>query len=217
MPNIFSGSSVFFVLSHALFYICLTVMALAGSIVTGDPWLTRSLTLILISETYMVLIWYVTSPTRHHIGIQIRTTDAIHTLAYQVIPTSLNRHQFNRLNLPSDYRVSRDDLYVGDILFDPDVPALGLPDAEDIEVLRAPPPYPAPVRPLAEAARDPLPNLGNRPFGLPTGVRGPPASPQGTNPANPPSDDLEITDAELAAAIIDALHPAIRFGDPHDE
>ena len=81
-------------------------MALAGSIVTGDPWLTRSLTLILIGETYVVFIRYVTAPTRCHIGIQIRTTDAIHTVAYQVIPTSLNRHQYNSQTLPPDYRVS---------------------------------------------------------------------------------------------------------------
>ena len=86
-----------------------------------------------------------------------------------------------------------------------------------IKVPRAPPPYRAPPQPPTEAARNPLPNLGNRPFGLPTGVRGQPASPQGTTPENPPSDDLEITDAELAAAIIDALHPAIRFSDPRDE
>ena len=205
MPNIFSGSSVFFVLSHALFYICLTAMALAGSIVTGDPWLTRSLTLILIGETYVVFIRYVTAPTRRHIGIQIRTTDAIHTLAYQVIPTSLNRHQYTSRTLPSDYRVSRDDLYVGDILFDPDVPVLDLPNLEIVEVPRAPPPYPAQRQPPTEAAAGPLPNLGNRPFGLPTGQRNQPASPQGTAPESPPFEDLEITDAELAAAIIDAL------------
>ena len=86
-----------------MFYVCLTILALVGSIVLGDPWLTRSLTVVLISETYVVFIRYVTFPTRRHIGIQIRTTDTIHTLAYQVIPTSLNRHQFNRRNLPLDY------------------------------------------------------------------------------------------------------------------
>ena len=72
-----------------MFYMCLTVLALVGSIVLGDPWLTRSLTIVLISETYMVFIRYVTSPLRCHIGVQIRTTDATHTLAYQVIPTLL--------------------------------------------------------------------------------------------------------------------------------
>ena len=199
-----------------MFYICLTMMVLTGSIVTGDPWLTRSLTLILIDETYVVFIQYVTAPTRRHIGIQIRTTDTIHTLAYQMIPTSLNRHQYMPATLPSDYRVSRDDLYVGDILFDPDVPTIDIDHVGMIEVPHAPPPYRAPQQPPTEAAQNPLPNLDNRPFGLPTGIRGQPASPQGTNPEEPPSNN-EITDAELAAAIIDALHPTIRIGDPRNE
>ena len=87
-----------------------------------------------------------------------------------------------------------------------------------IEVPCAPPPYRVPEQPPTEAApANPLPNLDNRPFGLPTGVRGQPGDPQGTTPESPPSEDLEITDAELAAAIIDALHPTIRFGDPRDE
>ena len=141
----------------------------------------------------------------------------IHILAYQVIPTSLNRHQYTALNLPSDYQVSRDDLYVGDILFDPDIPTIDIQNVGMIEVPRAPPPYHAPQQPPQEAAWNPLPDLGNRPFGLPTGIRGQPGGPQGTTPESPPSDDLEITDAELAAAIIDALHPVIHFGDPRDE
>ena len=56
MPNIFLSSSVFFVLSHAMFYVCLTMLVLVGSIVLGDPWLTRSLTVVLISEMYVVFI-----------------------------------------------------------------------------------------------------------------------------------------------------------------
>ena len=91
MLNIFSGSSVVFVLSHAMFYVCLTLLTLVGSLVLGNPWYTRSFALILISEMYVIFISYVTNPTRCHIGMQIQTTDTLHTLAYQVIPTSLNR------------------------------------------------------------------------------------------------------------------------------
>ena len=89
-------------------------------------------------------------------------------------------------------------------------PLFGLPNAEEIEVLRAPPPYLAPERPPTEAAWNPLLNLGNCPFGLPSGVRRQPDSPQGTTPEDPPSNSNEITDAELAMAIRDALYPAIR-------
>ena len=103
MPNIFSGSSVVFVLSHVMFDMCLTLLALVGSLVLGNPWYTRSFALILISETYIIVICYVTNPTRRHIGVQIRTTDALHTLAYQVIPTSLNRRTQELEDLPLDY------------------------------------------------------------------------------------------------------------------
>ena len=40
MPNIFPGSSIVFVLSHAMFYVCLTLLALIGSLVQGNPWYT---------------------------------------------------------------------------------------------------------------------------------------------------------------------------------
>ena len=86
-----------------MFYVCLTLLALVGSLVLGNPWYTRSFALILISETYIIFIRYVTNPTRCHIGVQIRTTDALHTLAYQVIPTSLNRRTQQIKDLPQDY------------------------------------------------------------------------------------------------------------------
>ena len=38
MPNIFSGSSIVFVLSHVMFYVCLTLLAFVGSLVLGNPW-----------------------------------------------------------------------------------------------------------------------------------------------------------------------------------
>ena len=82
---------------------------------------------------------------------------------------------------------------------------------EDIEVLCALPPYLALQQPLVEAARNPLPNLGNRPFGLPLVVRRQPESPEGTNPT-PPSDNV-ITDAELACALSGALYPTITISD----
>ena len=194
-----------------MFYMCLTMLVLVGSIVLGNPWLTRSLTVVLISETYVIFIQYVTNATRHHIGIQIRTTDVTHTLAYQVIPTSLNRHEINPRNLPPDY-----NLYVGDILFDHDVPAIGLPNVVDEVAFCAPPPYLEPPQPLAEAARNPLLNLGNRPFGLPRIIRRYSDSPQGTTPEDPLSENI-IMDAELAHAISGALYLVIRICDPHDE
>ena len=79
---------------------------------------------------------------RCHIGIQIWTTNALHTVAYQVIPTVLNRNIFDPNELPLDYRVSHHDLHIGDILFDLHPPAIGQPTAEEDEILRAPPPYP---------------------------------------------------------------------------
>ena len=136
MPNIFSGSSIVFVLSHTMFYMCLTLLALIGSLVLGNLWYTRSFALILISKTYVIFICYVTNPTRRHIGMQIRTTDTIHTLAYQVIPTSLNRRTQNCEDLPPDYQVSCHDLYVEDILFNYHLPAIGQPNAEEDEVPR---------------------------------------------------------------------------------
>ena len=100
MRNIFSGSSVVFVLSHTMFYVCLTLLVLIGSLVLGNPWYTRSFALILISETYVIFICYVTNPMRHHIGVQIWATDTLHTLAYQVIPTLLNQRTQELEDLP---------------------------------------------------------------------------------------------------------------------
>ena len=153
--------------------------------------------------------------TCRHIGIQIRTTDVTHTLAYQVIPMSLNQHQINPRNLPPDHHVSCNDLYVGDILFDHNIPTIGQLNAVDEVVLCAPPPYNLELeQPLAEAAQNPVPNFG--PFGLPRIVRRNPESPQGMTPEEPLSENV-IMDTELAAAISGALHPAICIGDPHDE
>ena len=124
-----------------MFYVCLTLLTLVGSLVLGNPWYTRNFALIIISEMYIIFIRYVTNPTRHHIGVQIRTTDALHTLAYQVIPTSLNRRTQQVEDLPQDYQVSRNDLYVEDILFVYQTPANGLPNMVEDEVHPALPPY----------------------------------------------------------------------------
>ena len=124
-----------------MFYMCLTLLTLVGSLVIGNPWYTRSFALILISKMYVIFICYVINPTRRHIGVQIWTTDALHTLAYPVIPTSLNQRTQICEDLPSDYRVGRNDLYVEDILFDYHTPAIGPPNAVEDEVRPAPPPY----------------------------------------------------------------------------
>ena len=91
------------------------------------------------------------NPTRRHIGVQIWTTDTLHTLAYQVIPTSLNQRTQIHEDLPLDYWVSHNDLYVEDILFNYHTPAIGPPNAAEDEVCPAPPPYRSQV--IADAAR----------------------------------------------------------------
>ena len=141
MPNIFSGLSIVFVLGHAMFYMCLTLLTLVGSLVLGNPRYTRSFALILISETYIIFICYVTNPMRRHIGVQIQTTDTLHTLAYQVVPTLLNQNIHNLKDLPPDYQVSCRDLYMEDVLFDFHTPAIGPPNVVEDEVHPAPPPH----------------------------------------------------------------------------
>ena len=75
-------------------------------------------------------IWYMTDHHHHHIGIQIQTTNALHTVAYQVIPIILNWNLFDPNELPPDYQVSCHDLYIGGVLFDLHPPAIGQPTAE---------------------------------------------------------------------------------------
>ena len=142
MPLIFSGSGILMVLSNAVFYMCLTLLAIVGSVVLGHPGYTRSFAMIFIGQSYIVFIWYMTDAHCHHIGIQIRTTNVLHTLAYQVIPTTLNHRQFDPNKLPLDYQVSCHNLYIRDILFNPHPPAIGQPTADGGGVLCAPPPYP---------------------------------------------------------------------------
>ena len=227
MPNIFSGYSVVFVLSHTMFYVHLTLLVLVGSLVLGNPWYTRSFALILISETYVICIHYVTNPTRCHIGVQIWTTDVLHTLAYQVIPTSLDRGTQELEDLPLDYRVSRRDLYVEDILFDYHLPAIGQPNAEEVEAARpALPPYwcnqvllDAVQRMEAARAHLPrgvVPNINVQPFG----VQREPENPEGAirdplvDSAPSCGDQIQIPDTEVHATLSAALYPEICFGDP---
>ena len=180
MPLIFSGSGILMVLSNAVFYLCLTLLVIVGSVMLGHPGYTRSFALIFIGQTYVIFIRYMTDPHHRHIGIQIRTTNVLHTLAYQVIPTTLNHNQFDPNELPPDYWVSRNNLYIGDILFDLHPPAIGQPTADEHEVLHAPPPY-LEWYPLAEEIRAMLSNgrqpnnnwvVRPAPFGLPNGHRG---------------------------------------------
>ena len=146
-----------------------------------------------------------TDEHHRHIGIQIWTTNALHTMAYQVIPIILNRNIFDPNELPPDYRVSRHDLYIGDILFDPHPPTIGQPTADEDEVLRAPPPYPERYHRV-----NPLKGQPNRhrvirpgPFGLPNG-------PRGRCPGR-------ISDAEVNSVRSRALYPEIILGDTRDE
>ena len=116
-PLIFSGSGILLVLSNVVFYLCLTLYVIVRSIVLGNPGFSRSFILIFIGQTYIVFIRYMTDNHHCHIGIQVWTTDTLHTLAYQMIPTSVNRRNIEPRDIPLDYRVSQDDLLVEDILF----------------------------------------------------------------------------------------------------
>ena len=91
------------VLSNVVFYLCLTLLAIVGSVVLGHPGYTRSFALIFIGQTYVIFIRYMTDDHCRHIGIQIQTTNALHTMAYQAIPIILNRNIFDPDELPPDY------------------------------------------------------------------------------------------------------------------
>ena len=91
------------VLSNAVFYLCLTLLAIIGSVVLGHPGYTRSFALIFIGQSYIVFIRYMTDNHCRHIGIQIQTTNVLHTVAYQVIPIILNWDIFDPNELPLDY------------------------------------------------------------------------------------------------------------------
>ena len=134
----------------------------------------------------------------------------IYTVAYQVIPIILNRNFYNPNELPPDYRVSRHDLYIGDILFNPHPPAIGQPTADEDEVLRAPPPYPERYPHVGDNRANPLRGQLNRhrvirpaPFGLPNGPRG--------------HRHGRISDAEVNSVLSRALYPEIILGDMRDE
>ena len=172
-----------------------------------------------------------------HIGIQVWTTDTLHTLAYQVIPTVLNHRQLDPNEFPLDYWVSHHDLYIGDILFDPHSPAIGQPTVDEDEVLHAPPPYPKWYNhSLMEMYCVLFPthwaqlNINRderlaRPYGL---LNGPSARhwvpcPQGTV-SRPMAECMQtcaylnwISDTEVNQVLSHALYPEIWIGDMHDE
>ena len=210
MPSVFSGLGILVVLGSAVFYLCLALLAVIGSVVLGHPGYTRSFTLIFIGQTYIVFIQYMTDDHYHHIGIQIQTTNMLHTMAYQVIPIVLNYNIFDPNELPPDYQVSHHDLYIGDILFEPHPPAIGQPTADEDEVLRTPPPYPEQYPRVEDNRANPSRGQPNRHqvirpalFGLPNGPRG--------------RRYGRISDAEVNSVLSQALHPKIILGDISDE
>ena len=91
------------VLSNVVFYLCLTLLVIVGSVVLGHPGYIRSFALIFIGQTYIVFIQYMTDNHHRHIGIWIQTSNALHTAAYQVIPIVLNHNIFDSNELPLDY------------------------------------------------------------------------------------------------------------------
>ena len=238
MPSIFSGSGILLVLSNMVFYLCLTLLVIIGSVVLGHPGYTRFFAMIFISQSYIVFIWYMTDAHRYHIGIQVWTTDVLHTLGYQVIPTTLNHRQLpDPCELSLDYWVSHNNLLFEDMLFNQNPPAIGKPHVKKDEVLCAPPTYLEQYNhPLMEANcalflthRGQL-NLNwderpVRPYGL---SNGPSAHcwvpcPQGTV-THPMADCMHmcaylnrISNAEVNQVLSYALYPEIQIRDTHDE
>jgi hypothetical protein len=117
--------------------LCLNLLLIALSLLSERTWTTWALGVVFVSQSYVVTVRILSTPTRSHIGIELCTTNALHTLAYQVLPIPVP------VLPPPDYRVSRQDLLVPDILFD----RSGLldyhgPGADQDAMLGAPPPYP---------------------------------------------------------------------------
>jgi hypothetical protein len=66
--------------------LCLNLFLIALSLLTERTWTTWALGVVFVSQSYVVTVRILSTPTRSHIGIQLRTTNALHTLAYQVLP-----------------------------------------------------------------------------------------------------------------------------------
>jgi hypothetical protein len=166
--------------------LCLNLLLIALSLLTKRTWTTWALRVVFVSQSYVVTVRILSTPTCSHIGIQLRTTNALHTLAYQVLPIPAP------ILPPPDYQVSRQDLLVQDILFNRSgLPDYNVPGADQDAVLGAPLPYSrrvgfiddhaVPALVVAPPTPPPSPPNGrpNQPYGL---QRGP--NPHRLNPHN---------------------------------
>jgi hypothetical protein len=153
--------------------LCLNLLLIALSLLSKCTWTTWALGVVFVSQSYVVTVCILSTPTCSHIGIQLRTTNALHTLAYQVFPIPAP------VLPPPDYRVSRQDLLIQDILFDRSgLPDYHVPGTDKDAVLGVPPPYPRcigfiddhAVPALVVAPPTPPPSLPNgrpnQPYGL---------------------------------------------------
>jgi hypothetical protein len=66
--------------------LCLNLLLIALSLLTERTWTTWALGVVYVSQSYVVIVHIRSTPTHLHIGIQLCTTNALHTLAYQVLP-----------------------------------------------------------------------------------------------------------------------------------
>jgi hypothetical protein len=66
--------------------ICLNLLLIGISLLSERTWSTWALGVIVISQSYIVTVGILSSPNHRYIGIQLHTTNALHTLAYQVLP-----------------------------------------------------------------------------------------------------------------------------------
>jgi hypothetical protein len=66
--------------------LCLNLLLIALSLLTERTWTTWALGVVYVSQSYVVIVHIHSTPTHLHIGIQLCTTNALHTLAYQVLP-----------------------------------------------------------------------------------------------------------------------------------
>ena len=135
MPGFTAAFNFLYTLGFHLTF-CLNILLIILTSLNGQPWSTWYLGLLFIGQTYVVVIRIISSPVARHVGIQLRTDEALHTFAYQVLPI-LPR----RILQPPEYAVSRRDLLVVDILFvDPGLPGYRAPGINE-DAQGAPPPY----------------------------------------------------------------------------
>ena len=104
MPGFFAAFNFLHRLSF-IDFLCLNLLLIALSLLSERTWTTWALSVVFASQSYVVTVRILSSPACRHVGIQLRTTNALHTLAYQVLPIPAP------FLPPPDYRVSETTNY----------------------------------------------------------------------------------------------------------